>query len=95
MYKKLSVLIPVFNEKDTIKNCVESVLNADIKNMELEVIISDNNSNDGTKEILDSFNDKRIKVLFREQNNGKGANIKNALNEATGDLILFQDVGKV
>ena len=37
------------------------------------------------------FNDKRIKVLFREQNNGKGANIKNALNEATGDLILFQD----
>ena len=91
MYKKLSVLIPIYNEKDTIKTCVESVLKADIKDLELEVIISDNNSNDGTKEILDSFNDKRIKVLFREQNNGKGANIKNALNEATGDLILFQD----
>ena len=91
MYKKLSVLIPIYNEKDTIKTCVESVLSADIKDLELEVIISDNNSNDGTKEILNSFNDKRIKVLFREQNNGKGANIKNALNEATGDLILFQD----
>jgi len=91
MYKKLSVLIPVYNEKYTIKKCVDSVLNAKIKNMNLEVIISDNNSNDGTKEILKSLNDERVKVLFRDQNNGKGANIKNALNEATGDLILFQD----
>ena len=91
MYKKLSVLIPIYNEKNTIKTCVESVLNADIKGLELEVIISDNNSNDGTQEILNSFDDKKIKVLFRKQNNGKGANIKNALNEATGDLILFQD----
>ena len=91
MYKKLSVLIPVYNEKNTIKTCVESVLNADIKNMELEVIISDNNSNDGTQEILKSFDNKKIKILFRKQNNVKGANIKNALNEATGDLILLSD----
>ena len=91
MYKKLSVLIPVYNEKNTIRECIESVLNARIKNLDLEVIISDNNSIDGTKEILKSFNDERIKVLFRNENNGKGANIKNALNEASGDLILFQD----
>ena len=91
MYKKLSVLIPVYNEKDTIKTCVESVLKADINNMDLEIIISDNNSNDGTKEILKLFDDQRIKVLFREKNNGKGANIKNALKVASGDLILFQD----
>ena len=73
MFKKLSVLIPVYNEKNTIKTCVESVLNADTKGLELEVIISDNNSNDGTQEILNSFDDKRIKVLLRKQNNGKGA----------------------
>jgi len=91
MFKKLSVLIPVYNEKDTIRRCVESVLNADIGDLDLEVIISDNNSYDGTKEILKSFNDERIKILYRETNNGKGANIKNALNEANGDLILFQD----
>jgi len=91
MFKKLSVLIPVYNEKDTIRQCVESVLNADIGDLDLEVIISDNNSYDGTKEILKSFNDERIKILYRETNNGKGANIKNALNEANGDLILFQD----
>ena len=91
MFKKLSVLIPVYNEKNTIKQCVESVLKADIGDLDLEIIISDNNSYDGTKEILKSLNNKKIKTLFRETNGGKGANIKNALNEADGDLILFQD----
>ena len=91
MYKKLSVLIPIYNEKDTIKDCLEAVLKADIGSMELEVIISDNNSIDGTKEILSKINDPRVKVLYRNKNNGKGANIKNALKEANGDLILFQD----
>ena len=77
--------------KDTIKQCVESVLKADIGDLDLEIIISDNNSYDGTKEILKSINNEKIKILFRETNGGKGANIKNALNEANGDLILFQD----
>jgi glycosyltransferase involved in cell wall biosynthesis len=91
MYKKLSVLIPVYNEKNTIKDCLEAVLKADIGSLDLEVIISDNNSNDGTKEILSKINDPRVKILYRDRNNGKGANIKNALKEANGDLILFQD----
>ena len=91
MYKKLSVLIPVYNEKNTIKDCLEAVLKADIGSLDLEVIISDNNSIDGTKEILSEINDSRVKVLYRDKNNGKGANIKNALKEANGDLILFQD----
>jgi len=91
MYKKLSVLIPVYNERFTIRACLDAVLNANIGNLEMEVIISDNNSNDGTKEILNNINDKRVKILYREKNDGKGANIKNALKEASGDLILFQD----
>ena len=91
MFKKLSVLIPVYNEKDTIKTCVEAVLESDTMGMDIQIIISDNNSNDGTKDILKTLKDKRIKILFRNENNGKGANIKNALSEADGDLILFQD----
>ena len=91
MYKKLSVLIPVYNERDTIRQCIDAVLKADTRNLELEVIISDNNSSDGTKEILSKIQDKQIKILYRDNNNGKGANIKNALANATGDLILFQD----
>tara|TARA_A100001011_G_C14299383_1_gene840031 strand:+ start:984 stop:1685 length:702 start_codon:yes stop_codon:yes gene_type:complete len=91
MFKKLSVLIPVYNEKNTIQQCLDAVLNSRIGNLELEVIVSDNNSTDGTKEILAKIDDKRVKILFRENNNGKGANIKNALKESKGDLILFQD----
>ena len=71
MYKKLSVLIPVYNEKSTIEKCVNTVLNSNIGDLELEVIISDNNSSDGTKEILSKINDKRVKVLYRSYNNGK------------------------
>ena len=91
MYKKLSVLIPVFNEKKTIKKCVDNILNADTFGMELEIIISDNNSNDGTVEELKLINHNQIKIFFKDKNTGKGANLKNALAHATGDLILFQD----
>ena len=90
-YKKLSVLIPVYNEKQTINECVKNVLNAKIFNMSLEVVISDNNSIDGTKEILKTITDPRVKILFQEKNKGKGSNIKNALSHASGDIILFQD----
>ena len=91
MYKKLSVLIPVYNEKNTIEKCLNAVLDANIGDLELEVIISDNNSSDGTKEILSKINNEKVKILIRDNNTGKGANIKNALKGATGDLILFQD----
>ena len=90
-YKKLSVLIPVYNEKYTVSKCIEKVLKAKIFDMSLEVIVSDNNSNDGTKEVLKSINEPRIKILYKEKNEGKGSNIKNALRHATGDIILFQD----
>ena len=70
---------------------VKNVLNAKIFNMSLEVVISDNNSTDGTKEILKTISDPRVKILFQETNKGKGSNIKNALSHASGDIILFQD----
>jgi glycosyltransferase involved in cell wall biosynthesis len=91
MFKRLSVLIPVYNEEKTIKICIDRVLLANTLKMDLEIIVSDNNSIDGTKEILKSIKDPRVKLLFKEKNEGKGSNIKNALNHATGDIILFQD----
>ena len=91
MFKKLSVLIPVYNEEETIKKCIDRVLSANTLNMDLEVIVSDNNSTDKTKEILKSIKDPRVQVFFKEKNEGKGSNIKNALRHASGDLILFQD----
>ena len=91
MSKKLSVLIPVYNEKDTVKTCIDKVLEANTLNMDLEVIVSDNNSTDGTKEILKAIQNPKVKILFKEKNEGKGSNIKNALSYAQGDIILFQD----
>ena len=67
MFKKLSVLIPVYNEEKTIKKCIDRVLSANTLNMELEVIVSDNNSTDRTKEILKSIKDPRVKILFKEK----------------------------
>ena len=91
MYKSLTVIIPVYNEKDTVKECIERVLKADTCGLNLNIIVSDNNSTDGTKEILKSINNEKVKCYFKEKNEGKGSNIKNALQYATGDLILFQD----
>ena len=91
MYKTLTVLIPVYNENNTIKQCIQRVLEADTCNLELEIIVSDNNSNDGTKDILKSISNSRVKCFFKDKNEGKGSNIKNALKHAEGDLILFQD----
>jgi len=79
LYKKLSILLPVYNEKRAIQACLKNVFNANTSGLEMEVIISDNNSNDGTKEILNKINDPRVKILYRTTNGGKGANIKNVL----------------
>ena len=49
MYKSLSVLVPVYNEKNTIEKCLNRILNANTCGLELEILVSDNNSNDGSK----------------------------------------------
>ena len=91
MKKKISIIIPVYNEKNTIKKCLEKVLQSKIYNFEKEIIISDNNSNDGTQEILRGVNDPHVKILYREINEGKGANLINAIAHVTGDIVIMQD----
>jgi glycosyltransferase involved in cell wall biosynthesis len=88
---KISIIIPVYNEKNTIQKCVDRVLGANVLNFKKEIIISDNCSTDGTIDILKKFNDNQIKVLFRDKNEGKGANLINAIQYATGDIVIFQD----
>tara|TARA_B100000029_G_C17538620_1_gene945811 strand:- start:425 stop:1129 length:705 start_codon:yes stop_codon:yes gene_type:complete len=90
-YDSITVIIPVYNEENTIKECIERVLRADTCGMELDIIVSDNNSTDKTKDILKSINNKKVKCYYKDQNQGKGSNIKNALKYAEGDIILFQD----
>lgn len=85
---KISVLIPVFNEKNTILQLIEKVKAVPLRK---ELILVDDFSFDGTKEILKKIKDPEIKVLFHERNYGKGHAIRTAIKHATGDIMIVQD----
>ncbi len=85
---KISVIMPVYNEKDTILKILEKVKNVPV---EKEIIIVDDGSNDGTTEILEKVKDKNIKIIFKEKNEGKGSAIREGLKYVTGDIIVIQD----
>ena len=91
LIKKVSIIIPVYNKKKTIQKCLDKVLSTKIYDFEKEIVISDNNSNDGTKELLKNLNHSNVKILFRETNEGKGANIINAISHVSGDIVIMQD----
>jgi glycosyltransferase involved in cell wall biosynthesis len=86
----LSVVIPCYNEKNNIEEIVRRVLASPIKNK--EIIIVDDCSKDGTREILtDKIEPLVSKVLFRSVNGGKGASLKTGIQAATGDVVIMQD----
>ena len=86
---KLSIIIPCYNEEKTIKDIILAIQNADIK--DYEIIIVDDCSNDNTKEILQSFNRKEIKIFFQKKNMGKGSALRKGFKEANGDICIIQD----
>ncbi len=85
---KLSVIMPVHNEVHTIKEALRQVQAVDL---EKEVIIVDDHSSDGTREILAQMTDDGVKVVYHAHNMGKGSAIKTALQYVTGDIIVIQD----
>ena len=87
---KLSIIIPVYNEKSTILKILEKVYNVDI-GIEKEVIIVDDSSTDGTRNILKKLNVKNTKVFYHNKNKGKCDAIKTGLKHASGDMIIIQD----
>ena len=91
---KLSVIIPCYNEKKTIqailKKIIESLNNYKID--DYEIIIVDDSSDDGTKELLDEIKNKeKMIIFFHETNLGKGAAIQTAIQHITGDITIIQD----
>ncbi len=88
--QKVSIIIPVFNEKDTLKLLLEKVEQANFAGLDKEIIMVDDCSNDGTTDILKELS-QNYKVLFHEKNQGKGAAIRTAVKEATGDFVVIQD----
>ncbi len=87
---KLSVIIPAYNEKNTIEEIIHHVLNVEI-GPEKEIIVVDDCSQDGTREILEGLNQPNIKVYFHSKNQGKGAALQTGFSKAEGDIILIQD----
>ena len=85
----LSVIIPCYNEINTIEEVLIKVKNTPIKSK--EIIIVDDFSTDGTREFLNSLEDDSIKVVFQNRNQGKGAAIARGIKFATGEISIIQD----
>ncbi|MBW2594474.1 MAG: glycosyltransferase [Deltaproteobacteria bacterium] len=91
---KLSIIMPVYNERYTIRECINRVLNAELpENTTRELIIVDDHSDDGTWEIIQDLAKlhDNITILRQEKNQGKGTAIKRAVDEISGDIVIIQD----
>jgi glycosyltransferase involved in cell wall biosynthesis len=89
-YRTLTVLMPVFNEQDTVKEIVDRCLRVDLP-VEVTLIIVDDGSADDTAGVLVRLAGPRVKVLTHPTNQGKGAALRTGLAAATGDLVIVQD----
>lgn len=87
---KLSVIIPVYNEKNTIRDILAKIEAVELGDMEKEVIVIDDGSTDGTLDILRGIGEK-CQILYHKKNYGKGAALRTGFGAATGDIILVQD----
>lgn len=96
--KKLSVVIPVFNEQKTIIDTFDAVKKADSLGLEKEIIIIDDGSSDGTAKVLKEIERKekssrkqKLKIILSEKNEGKGSAMKKGFMVSSGDIVIVQD----
>ena len=85
---KISIVMPVYNEKETLEKITSKVLS--INNV-LELIIVDDRSTDGSREIITKLEDLRIVKILSEKNSGKGASLRKGFEKVRGDIVIIQD----
>jgi len=88
---KLSIIIPAYNERNTIQEIVRRVRAVDLGDLDKEILVVDDGSTDGTRDILRMQSDSVTKVILHENNQGKAAAVRTGMAAATGDLIVVQD----
>ena len=89
MAKLISIIIPVYNEENTIKIILNKVLKQN--NFDKEIIVINDSSTDNTKSLIEEFFLSKIKLINNEKNYGKGFSVKRGIEVASGDIILIQD----
>ncbi len=88
--KKLSIIIPVYNEESTIGELLTRVWSAQLPQWSRQIIVVDDGSTDGTRKALKPW-EKKVKVIYKRTNEGKGSALTIGFAEAKGDIILVQD----
>lgn len=89
---KISIIVPIYNEIQTINQILEKIAQANFCDMEKEIILVDDCSTDGTRDLLKELEkNNKYKIYYHQKNQGKGAAIKTAIKEVTGDIVVIQD----
>lgn len=90
--RKLSVVVPVFNERNTLPEIIRRVRTVELPDgIEREVIVVDDGSTDGTRDVLRQLGDSTVRVVLHDGNQGKGAALRTGFAHASGDYVLVQD----
>ncbi|HZI93056.1 MAG TPA: glycosyltransferase family 2 protein [Patescibacteria group bacterium] len=88
---KLSIVMPVYNERQFVREIIERVLSVRLDGLQRELIVVDDCSKDGTRDLLRNLGLADVTVVFHDQNMGKGAALRSGFSRASGDIILIQD----
>ncbi|HUI49076.1 MAG TPA: glycosyltransferase family 2 protein, partial [Acidimicrobiia bacterium] len=90
--RKLSVVVPVFNERNTVVEVLRRMRAVDLPDgIEREIVVVDDGSSDGTRDVLKQLGDSTVRVVMHDYNRGKGAAVRTGFSHATGEYVLIQD----